>query len=324
MPGPVDEQLINAAGAASTPRPDLDRFAADVHSQHGEDGILAQVLARIGRSHDLDRWCVDVGAWDGRHLSNTAGLIESCGYRAVMVEPRPDRHSELAVNYPGDNVLAVRARVGLGPDDGLDAILASSSVPRGFDVLSVDVDGIDFHIWQRLRRYRPKVVCIEYNPTIPNEVEFVQAPDPRIQQGSSAASLVALAASKGYKPVAATATNLILVADEVAEAVVGAEVPTLAELRDDTDIRCFMFVGFDGTLHTSREVVLPWHGGRQVPLRRLQALPRILRRYPGGVGRLRRAAMVGYLMVRDPRRGRSRRNGSVWEMAADTDRPSVN
>ena len=51
-------------------------------------------------------------------------------------------------------------------------LLADTSVPLDFDVLSVDVDGVDFHLWQAVREYRPKVVCIEYNRTIPNEVEF--------------------------------------------------------------------------------------------------------------------------------------------------------
>ena len=46
--------------------------------------------------------------------------------------------------------------------------------------------------------FRPQVVCIEFNPTIPNRVSFIQDADMRIYQGSSLLALTDLALKKGY------------------------------------------------------------------------------------------------------------------------------
>ena len=56
--------------------------ATNVHSQNGEDGVIAEILDRLP---ELDRWCVEFGAWDGVHLSNTRHLIESRDFGAVLI-----------------------------------------------------------------------------------------------------------------------------------------------------------------------------------------------------------------------------------------------
>ena len=50
----------------------LVRFAKDTTSQGGEDGILRAIFEQMG---DGPRTVVDVGAWDGVHLSNTHSLL---------------------------------------------------------------------------------------------------------------------------------------------------------------------------------------------------------------------------------------------------------
>ena len=58
-------------------------------------------------------------------------------------------------------------------------------LPYQFQLLSIDVDGCDYHVWNSLdiSVYQPQVVCIEFNPTIPNRVKFIQEADIRIYQG---------------------------------------------------------------------------------------------------------------------------------------------
>ena len=67
-------------------------FAANTHSQTGEDGVLAKILQTLSAT---DHWCVEFGAWDGRHLSNTCNLIENSGYSAVLIEPNSKRFADL-------------------------------------------------------------------------------------------------------------------------------------------------------------------------------------------------------------------------------------
>jgi hypothetical protein len=64
----------------------LAQYASDTYSQFGEDGIIAECLSRISAVAPLNKWCVEFGAWDGVHLSNTCRLIREEGYSAVLVE----------------------------------------------------------------------------------------------------------------------------------------------------------------------------------------------------------------------------------------------
>lgn len=52
----------------------------------------------------------------------------------------------------------------------------SSSLCIHSKVLSIDIDGADYWLWRSLKdtAFRPRVVIVEFNPTIPNNIEFVQ------------------------------------------------------------------------------------------------------------------------------------------------------
>jgi len=282
----------------STPLTPLAGFAADVHSQHGEDGILAEVLRRLDDVLDDVRWCVEFGAWDGVYLSNTANLILGSGWRAVLIEPVRERCDEIVRSLPPQQVTALCRSVGLEAPDHLDDLLAGTGVPVDFDLLSIDIDGDDIHVLRSLRVHRPKVVCIEYNPTIPNEVRYEQPIGAGVSHGSSAASIVDAAGSLGYSLVAVTASNLILVRSDLSGLVVDPGCSTLEHLRDDSEARCLLFVGYDGTLLTSTPVRLPWH---DVTVRTgdLQVLPRSLRRFPVQGTRARRLLLAAWLSIHD-------------------------
>ena len=81
---------------------------------------------------------------------------------------------------------------------------------KNFDILSIDIDGFDYQIFESLNRFKPKIVITEYNPTIPNDVSYIQPYNTKSRHGSSVKSLIELGESKGYIPVALTDTNLFL------------------------------------------------------------------------------------------------------------------
>src|SRR4051794_29873501 len=99
----------------------LSRYAYNVTSQQGEDGIIEKALSLLPeRTH----WCVEFGAWDGKRDSNTYALMTSHGYRGVFIEPDPARFRELQVTHgeSGRNVL-LNSFVGFDCSDSLDALL---------------------------------------------------------------------------------------------------------------------------------------------------------------------------------------------------------
>lgn len=83
--------------------------------------------------------------------------------------------------------------------DTHDEILENTPIPKNFDFLSIDIDGNDYHVWKSLVNYRPKVIVIEYNCAIPDNIEFIQAQDFKIRHCHSILSLVKLAKLKGYE-----------------------------------------------------------------------------------------------------------------------------
>lgn len=258
----------------------LARYASNVTSQCGEDGIIARALSLLP---ERTFWCVEFGAWDGKLFSNTYDLIKSQNYRGVLIESDRVRFRDLEVTHgaSGRNVL-LNAFVGFSKSDGLDVLLSRSDIPKKFDLLSIDIDGNDYYVWEALEEYHPTLVVIEFNPTLSNSAMFVQKKGPGITQGSSPAAIVELARRKGYELIAATGLNLLFVRSEHYGAF-GITDNSLALMRDDSGVPQ-IFVGYDGHvfLSTANElgsITLPWH---RLALKEadVQVLPEHLQKYP--------------------------------------------
>jgi hypothetical protein len=266
----------------------LNAFARSVTSQNGEDGIIAHALDILGA--DCNRWCVEFGAWDGKHLSNTFQLIESRGYAAVLIEGDQQKFQTLQNNFKHQSkVVPLCQFVGFNPQDSLDAILKRTNIPRNFDLLSIDIDGNDYHVWDAIEDYRPKIVVIEFNPSIPTAIEFVQSRDMSICQGSSLLSIDLLARRKGYQLVATTPANAIFVDEKYFPQFKIAD-NSLSALRVDESQVAYLFQGYDGTLFVRGCTQLVWHGV-ELNESRMQYLPAWLRRHPAQLGRWRRKVM---------------------------------
>jgi len=279
---------------ARLPHMSLNDYAANVFSQNGEDGILEEIFTRLPGGLSDERWCVEFGAWDGVYLSNTCKLIRQHGFKAVLIEGDPAKVIDLERNFPEETVYKICEFVGLEGGSTLDRIMARTPIPQDFDVLSIDIDGCDYWILDSLKDYQPKVIVIEFNPSIPNEVDFVQEPDFSIKHGASPRSLCTLAQQKGYSLVATTACNLFFVRNDFVHFVAAeGETLTLEALRDDNDARVFLFSGFDGFLYLSRDFPMRWHS-HMVETTELQAIPALFRKYPYDWGRARRVLWRGY------------------------------
>ena len=164
-------------------RDGLIQYASDVTSQNGEDGILRKIFDDIlpPIENNEKRYCVDVGAWDGKHLSNTYSLLvepsgSSCSWRGVLIEGDPDKFRELKGLHDPLGNICVNAMVTSDPTsaDSLVSILKREApeLPIDFDFLCIDVDGSDYWLLHEVfqNQYRPKLICIESNPTMPNDL----------------------------------------------------------------------------------------------------------------------------------------------------------
>src|SRR5208283_2047561 len=83
-------------------------FASNVYSQNGEDGIVEKIFSIIGPNSKV---CVEFGAWDGFHLSNSANLWSKKGWQGVLIELNADRFKELVENTKQFDCRCINARV---------------------------------------------------------------------------------------------------------------------------------------------------------------------------------------------------------------------
>lgn len=274
-PPQSDQALIEMRRSDKT-KPDsrvLSAFAENITSQFGEDGIIAKIFQTLG---ERNRWCVEAGAWDGKYLSNTHALM-SRGWSGVFIEGNPDKLPALRDTYDANpNAHILSAMIGSEPSDGLDRLLAATPIPAAFDLLSLDIDGLDYYVWRALNRYRPQVVVIEFNPTVPNDVVFVQACDARLNQGCSLLALIELGREKGYELVAVTDVNGIFVRREEFDAF-GIEDNSIDAMHFDVQ-SARVFQGYDGTLFTANLAALHWIG-RRIGFEDIQVLPPHDRKY---------------------------------------------
>jgi hypothetical protein len=90
----------------------------------------------------------------------------------------------------------------------LDRLLAGTPLAEDFELLSIDIDGFDYQVWESLTRYHPKIVIMEINSSTPPGLACVHGDNG--QQGTSFSAMLRLATAKGYGLVAHTG-NMIFV-----------------------------------------------------------------------------------------------------------------
>ena len=269
----------------------------NVYSQCGEDGIIEKILEILP---DNDNWCVEFGAWDGLFLSNARNLIENKKYSSVLIEADKKKFRDLQMNYVKyNNVITINKLVGLTEKDNLDIILNTTRVPIDFDFLSIDIDGNDYHVWEVVSKYRPKLVVIEFNPTVPTHIRFVQPASQSVNQGASLLSLVELGKKKDYELVAVLPFNAFFVKKEFFP-LFNIISNSPEALRDDCSFVTYLFSGFDGKIFLHGSCMLPWHGIR-LKESRIQQLPRFLQKYPGRYSKFHMALFIIYYLMVQPK-----------------------
>lgn len=114
------------------------------YSQYGEEIYLDFIFKNIGTTN---KHLVDIGANDGKWLSNTRRLMES-GWTGLLIDGK---------EFPGVKKHFVTK-------ENVLFLLERYETPKEFDLLSIDIDGNDYWILEKiLSVYRPRLIISEYN-----------------------------------------------------------------------------------------------------------------------------------------------------------------
>jgi hypothetical protein len=189
---------------ATKPLP-LNRAEARVYSQNGEDGIIAWLFSQIGTTN---RTFVEFGIGDGSEC-NTANLSLTFGWRGLLLEADAEQAERARAFYASrptpPEVRIVTARV---TPETIDELLRGNGVEGEIDLLSLDIDGNDYWVWQAISAIDPRVVVIEYNASfgpersvsVPYKERFDRYREHMsgFYHGASLAALAKLGAEKGY------------------------------------------------------------------------------------------------------------------------------
>src|SRR5581483_2678508 len=179
-------------------------------SQNGEDGILLYIFALIGTTN---KRCVEICGADGLEC-NTANLMINHGWRGLvfdgnkeLIEKGQRFYARCPDIYPWPPKL-VHAWI---TSDNVNSLIEEYGFTGDIDLLSLDMDGIDYWVWQAIDCINPRVVVLEYNNllgpdvslTVPCKPDFRSAAeDGHVNYyGASLPAFVKLGKQKGYRLV---------------------------------------------------------------------------------------------------------------------------
>ena len=184
---------------ATTP---LARAGFGVFSQHDEDGIVQFLVSHLEIKH---KTFIEFGV-ENYEESNTRFLMMNDNWQGMVMDS-----SEENIAYITQDKISLRwdlqARCSFITRDNINDLLHQSGFDEDLGLLSIDINGNDYWIWEAIQSMRPRIVISEYNSvfgrqpvTIPYQADFdrTKAHYSFLYYGCSLSALAYLAKKKGY------------------------------------------------------------------------------------------------------------------------------
>jgi len=174
-----------------------------VFSQWGEDGLIQFLLRYVNIDNSV---FVEFGV-ENYLESNTRFLLINNNWSGLVIDGSPDNIAHIKSDpiYWRHNLKAHCAFV---TKENINDLLKENGVVGDIGILSIDVDGNDYWIWDGIDVVSPAIVIIEYNArfgkdmsvTVPYDSDFVRSQKhySMIYFGASIRALCVLAEEKGY------------------------------------------------------------------------------------------------------------------------------
>lgn len=188
----------------------LNNFESQSFSQYGEDGIVEEIFNRIGTTN---KYFVEFGVESGVECNSV--LLLHKGWRGTWIEGNKSHVKRIETRYKKSvETKALTLLNAFITAENIESLFEDAKVEKELDFLSIDIDGNDYYVWEAIKKFSPRVVCIEYNAIFPPGTAFVIPYSPNYiwdgssNFGSSLLSLTKLAASKNYSLVACTLSGV--------------------------------------------------------------------------------------------------------------------
>lgn len=187
----------------------LEHFGYKAYSQNDEDGIIQEIFNRIGTTN---RFFVEFGVQDGLE-SNTHFLLLQ-GWNGVFMEGSSEYVAQIQEKFASP-ISEGRLKVmnAFITRENINDLMQENGAAKidEIDLLSIDIDGNDYYIFEAIECIHPRVIVVEYNAKFPPPARWIMPYnkehvwDGTDRQGASLQALADLGEKKGYRLVA---TNL--------------------------------------------------------------------------------------------------------------------
>jgi hypothetical protein len=199
----------------------LARFEFKVYSQWGEDGIIDHLIRSIPIP---EKSFVEFGV-ETYVEANTLFLLKQRNWRGLVIDgSQANVHAiKRSTTYWKYDLQAICAFI---TKDNINHLIHGAGLHGDIGILSIDVDGNDYWIWQALECISPRIVIAEYNSlfgpisplSVPYDPTFVRTVkhQSKLYYGASISALTHLAKEKGYCLVAGNSAgnNVFFVRDD--------------------------------------------------------------------------------------------------------------
>jgi len=170
-----------------------------IYSQFGEDGVIESILNDI---KPTNKYFVEFGVGTTAKECNTRTLFSNYGWRGLWMDSRSNNNFIKKEFINAENI---------------EKLFEKYKVPNEFDILSIDIDSNDYWVWKAINKYYPRIVIIEYNPSIPVNQSKTIKYDPNIVWdntdyfGASLLAMKKLGEQKNYKLIYTTEVNAFFI-----------------------------------------------------------------------------------------------------------------
>lgn len=199
----VQEALGRIEARQCAPAPNFAASEFRAFSQWGEDGLIQFLIRQVEIQNQI---FVEFGV-ESYVEANTRFLLTNNNWSGLVIDGSADnvRRIKKSAIYWQHNLKAVEAFV---TRENINALLVENGLSGAIGLLSIDVDGNDYWIWQAIDAVTPAILVLEYNArfgaeeavTVPYDSQFTRARAHHslVYYGASLRALTQLSKEKGY------------------------------------------------------------------------------------------------------------------------------
>lgn len=201
-------KILSAQNAQKTVLASLDDVEFQVFSQRGEDGIIQYLISKIDIPNPV---FVEFGV-ETYTESNTRFLLMNNNWSGLVIDGSKSNIDFIKQDfvYWKYDLVALQSFI---TRENINTLISGYTKCEDIGLLSVDIDGNDYWVWESIDCVKPRIVVCEYNSvfgtlplSVPYDASFVrsQAHYSELYFGASLGAFCHLAEKKGYDFVGTT------------------------------------------------------------------------------------------------------------------------